>query len=59
VPLSERVAFVTASCGGDETVLRDVRSLLSYESDAESFLERPAWEVAPQPPGRPSSIFIA
>ena len=43
---SERAAFVTASCGGDETVLRDVQSLLSYEADAESFLERPAIDVA-------------
>jgi serine/threonine protein kinase len=43
---SERAAFVRASCGGDETVLREVQSLLSYESDAESFLERPAMDVA-------------
>src|SRR5262245_57585821 len=48
---SERAAFVAESCGGDETVLRDVQSLLSYEADAESFLERPALDVAPQPPG--------
>jgi serine/threonine protein kinase len=50
VPPSERAAFVAESCGGDETVLSDVQSLLSYEADAESFLERPALEVAPQPP---------
>jgi serine/threonine protein kinase len=43
---SVRAAFVRASCGGDETVLRDVQSLLSYEADAESFLERPAVELA-------------
>ena len=43
---SARAAFVRASCGGDETVLRDVQSLLSYEADAESFLERPAMDVA-------------
>ena len=43
---SARAAFVRASCGGDETVLRDVQSLLWYEADAESFLERPAVELA-------------
>jgi hypothetical protein len=43
---SERAAFVRASCGGDETVLREVQSLLSYEADAESFLERPAMDLA-------------
>ena len=43
---SERAAFVRASCGGDETVLREVQSLLSYEADAESFLERPAIDLA-------------
>ena len=43
---SARAAFVRTSCGGDETVLRDVQSLLSYEADAESFLERPAVELA-------------
>jgi len=48
---SERAAFVAESCGGDETVLGDVQSLLSYEADAESFLERAALDVAPKPPG--------
>jgi len=43
---SERSAFVIASCGGDETVLREVQSLLSYEADAGSFLERPAMDIA-------------
>jgi serine/threonine protein kinase len=44
---SERAAFVTESCGDDETVLREVRSLLLCEADAESFLERPAVDVVP------------
>src|SRR5262245_56243242 len=51
VPPSDRAAFVAESCGGDETMLRDVQSLLSYEADAESFLERPALDVARRPPG--------
>ena len=50
VPPVERAAFVAASCGGDETMLRDVQSLLSYEADAESFLERPALDVAAESP---------
>ena len=43
---SERPAFVDESCGGDETLRREVQSLLRYATDAESFLERPAVDVA-------------
>src|SRR5215467_14810258 len=46
---SERTAFVDESCGGDETVRREVHSLLAYGPDAESFLERPAVDIAPAP----------
>ena len=48
---SERAAFVNESCGGDETLRREVESLLTYASEAESFLERPAVDIAPKPPG--------
>src|SRR5262245_9185720 len=48
---SERAAFVDESCGGDETLRREVESLLTYAAEAESFLERPAVDVAPTPPG--------
>jgi len=47
---SERTAFVDESCGGDETLRREVHSLLTYATDAESFLERPAVDIAPTPP---------
>jgi serine/threonine protein kinase len=47
---SARAAFVDESCGGDETLLREVQSLLSYATEAESFLERPAVDVAPTGP---------
>ena len=47
---SERTAFVDESCGGDETLRREVHSLLAYAADAESFLERPAADIAPTPP---------
>jgi serine/threonine protein kinase len=48
---SERAAFVEESCGGDEALRREVQELLTYASEAESFLERPAVDVAPTPPG--------
>ena len=48
---SARAAFVDASCGGDEALRREVESLLTYASEAESFLERPAVDIAPTPPG--------
>jgi serine/threonine protein kinase len=56
---SERAAFVRASCGGDETVLREVQSLLSYEADAESFLERPAIDLDRRSPSAPRENTLA
>ena len=46
---SERTAFVNQSCGGAETLRREVHSLLTYATDAESFLERPVVDVAAAP----------
>jgi serine/threonine protein kinase len=48
---SKRAAFLNESCGTDETLRREVESLLSYATEAESFLERPAVDIAPEPPG--------
>src|SRR5688572_26931105 len=48
---SERATFVDESCGGDEALRREVQSLLTYAAEAESFLERPAVDIAPKPPG--------
>jgi hypothetical protein len=42
----ERESFVRRACDGDEELEREVRSLLSSEQHAGSFLERPAMEVA-------------
>jgi serine/threonine protein kinase len=50
---SERDTFLDESCAGDESLLREVQSLLSYEHDAESFLDRPAMDVAPRLSGEP------
>jgi serine/threonine protein kinase/Tfp pilus assembly protein PilF len=55
---SERAAFVDASCGGDETLRREVQSLLMYATEAESFLERPAVDVAPTGPSAPSESAL-
>jgi serine/threonine protein kinase/Tfp pilus assembly protein PilF len=46
---SERTAFVDESCGDDETLRREVHSLLAYAAEAESFLEQPAADIAPTP----------
>ena len=42
----ERDAFLRQACVGDETLEREVRSLLTSEEPAGSFLENPALEVA-------------
>jgi len=43
-PIAEREAFLIEVCAGDETLLREVESLL--RAGAPGFLERPAIEVA-------------
>jgi len=55
---SERAVFVDESCGGDEALRREVQSLLMYASEAESFLERPAVDVAPTGPGAPGETAL-
>src|ERR1700675_3080491 len=42
----ERDAFLRSACAGDETLEREVRSLLTLEARAGRFLESPALEVA-------------
>ncbi len=48
----ERDAFLRQACAGDEPLEREVRSLLTLEREAGSFLESPALEVAAQALGR-------
>ena len=43
---SERSTFLVQACAGDETLRREVESLLTYEHHAEGFIEAPALEVA-------------
>ena len=42
----ERDSFLRQACAGDETLEREVRSLLTSEEQAGRFLENPAIEVA-------------
>src|ERR1700722_5275293 len=42
----ERDAFLSKACAGDESLEREVRSLLGVWSQAGNFLARPAMEVA-------------
>ena len=45
-PPGERDAFLRQACMGDEALEREVRSLLTSQQQAGSFLESPAMEVA-------------
>jgi eukaryotic-like serine/threonine-protein kinase len=45
-PPDERDAFLRQACGGDEPLEREVRSLLTLERKAGSFLESPAIDMA-------------
>jgi eukaryotic-like serine/threonine-protein kinase len=44
---SERRAFLSAACAGDQELRQEVESLLAQESKALNFLETPAFEMAP------------
>jgi serine/threonine protein kinase/tetratricopeptide (TPR) repeat protein len=45
-PPGERAEFLRDACVGDESLEREVRSLLASQQEAGSFLESPAMEVA-------------
>ena len=45
-PPEEREAFLREASWGDEELEREVRSLLTWRKQADSFLERPALEMA-------------
>jgi eukaryotic-like serine/threonine-protein kinase len=42
----ERTAFVSAACGVDDSLRREVEALLAADGAAESFIEAPAYAVA-------------
>src|SRR5262245_50440178 len=43
---SQRSAFLRNACAADETLRREVESLLRYRSEAEHLMEKPAMDVA-------------
>src|SRR5213076_863095 len=45
---AERAAFLDEACRGDESLRREVRSLLTSHERSENFIELPAFEVAPE-----------
>ena len=47
-PAAEREAFVSAACGGDDELRREVQSLLKHEREAERLMEEPALGAATQ-----------
>jgi serine/threonine protein kinase/tetratricopeptide (TPR) repeat protein len=44
----ERAEFLEQACRGDESLCREVRSLLTSHERTENFIELPAFEVAPE-----------
>ena len=48
-PPGERAGFLRQACAGDQSLEREVRSLLSSQQEAGGFLERPASDVALSP----------
>ena len=51
-PAEEREEFLRLACAGDEALEREVRSLLTSQQQAGSFLDSPAIEVAARALGR-------
>jgi serine/threonine protein kinase/Tfp pilus assembly protein PilF len=45
---NERAAFLDEACHGDKSLSREVESLLDSYERAESFIESPAFEIAPE-----------
>ena len=43
---NHRADFLKQACDGDEALLSEVESLLAYESEAKTFIEAPALEMA-------------
>src|SRR6478752_7601923 len=45
---AERAEFLEQACRGDESLCREVKSLLTSHERTENFIESPAFEVAPE-----------
>jgi eukaryotic-like serine/threonine-protein kinase len=54
---SERSAFLDGACAGDESLRREVESLLDSLAQGQSFLETPAYQIVAEPrPGTPPEL---
>ena len=54
-----RAAFLAQACSGDEPLLREVASLISFHDDPASFIEMPAADLAAELLGkRPSELEV-
>ena len=42
----DRATFLAEACAGDDSLRREVESLLAHEQEASRFIEQPAIEVA-------------
>jgi TolB-like protein/Flp pilus assembly protein TadD len=47
-PPEERAAFLDEACHGDESLRRELESLIASSERAENFIESPVFEVAPE-----------
>ncbi len=45
LPPSQRAAFLDQACVGDDELRKEIESLLAYEEQAETFIEKPALDV--------------
>src|SRR5207342_2319311 len=52
----ERAAFLEKACRGDESLCREVKSLLTSHERTKSFMEAPAFEVTPELLVRPGAL---
>jgi eukaryotic-like serine/threonine-protein kinase len=58
LPPEQRDEFVRQECGGDETLRREVQSLLASHQKAAGFLQRPAIEVAAEATAHSSDAHV-
>ena len=54
---AERFAFLASACADDETLRLEVESLISFHEQANSFIEKPAGDVAAELLGSHKSRF--
>ena len=54
LPEERRSAFLIESCSDDDALRDEVEALLARHCEGDSFLEKPAWEVAAEAAGGPA-----